>query len=346
MGIKPLGHKSDNRRKATGDHGRIDESDDKHTSVIDPLHYRASSIFAGFESASMRAALALGMMLAEDGDIPVLIEGESGTGKSRLARLIHDMSPHAGGPFVCVNAAAIPDGLVASELFGHELGAFTGAVEQRIGKIELAHKGTLFIDEIGKAPLEVQLKLLAFIEDQLISRVGAERDLAVDVRIVVATNSSLEKLVAAGTFLPDLAARLETFLITLPPLRERALDLPQLARHYIARHRERRWPHHPLPTIHPELMVALCRAPWKNNLRQLENQLILILSYAQCGPVLSLEHCQGKVLAYLRELRDVRKPVTVADFEAMMLEFKTKQAAAAACGVDRKTFRRWHRLAR
>lgn len=204
-------------------------------------------------------------------DARVLITGESGTGKELVASAIHALSSRRGRPFVRVNSAAIPRGLVESEMFGHERGAFTGATERRRGRFELAHRGTLFLDEVGDLGPEAQAKLLRTIDTGVVQRVGASKSIQVDVRVLAATNHDLRAQVQNGSFRWDLLFRLEVVPIHLPPLRERLEDLPLLVAHSIRRLRKR----HGLPTppITPEGMEALARYPWPGNVRELINLL-------------------------------------------------------------------------
>ena len=202
-------------------------------------------------------------------DSAVLIRGETGTGKELIARAIHDLSGRRGRTFVKVNCAAIPTGLLESELFGHERGAFTGAIAQRIGRFELADGGTLFLDEVGDIPLELQPKLLRVLQEREFERLGSTRTKRVDVRVVAATNRNLEEMVAGGTFRNDLYYRLDVFPITLPPLRERPEDVPPLVRYFVqkfARRMNKR-----IETIPAEAMTALSRYAWPGNVRELEN---------------------------------------------------------------------------
>jgi formate hydrogenlyase transcriptional activator len=202
-------------------------------------------------------------------DATVLLQGETGAGKERFARAIHQLSARRARPFVTVNCAAIPTGLLESELFGHERGAFTGALAQKLGRFELAHQGTLFLDEIGDLPLELQPKLLRVIQEQEFERVGSVRTQRVDVRLVVATNRELAQMVDAGQFRADLYYRLHVFPMTVPPLRERPEDIPLLVRHFVrqyARQLRKR-----IDTIPAEAMEALTHYHWPGNVRELQH---------------------------------------------------------------------------
>ncbi len=204
-------------------------------------------------------------------DATVLIQGESGTGKELLARAIHRLSQRSEHTFVKLNCAAIPAGLLESELFGHEKGAFTGAIARKIGRVELAHGGTLFLDEVGELPLDLQPKLLRALQEREIERLGGNRPIQVDMRLIAATNRDLSKMVAAKEFRSDLYYRLKVFPVFAPPLRERASDIPILVRHFVATHSRRMGK--TIESIPEETMKALVRWHWPGNIRELENFL-------------------------------------------------------------------------
>jgi two-component system, NtrC family, nitrogen regulation response regulator NtrX len=202
-------------------------------------------------------------------DSRVLITGESGVGKELVAAGIHNTSARRDRPLVRVNCAAIPRDLVESEMFGHEKGSFTGATERRIGRFELAHTGTLFLDEVGDLGAEAQAKLLRAIEAREIERVGGGQPIRIDVRIIAATNKDLQRSVAEGRFREDLFFRLNVIPIDVPPLRERPSDIPQLVRHFTALHHSRTG--QPMPTWSPDAMNAFTRYRWPGNIRELAN---------------------------------------------------------------------------
>jgi DNA-binding NtrC family response regulator len=212
----------------------------------------------------------------------VCILGETGTGKELIARALHQRSPRRDGPFVTLNCAAVPGELIESELFGHEKGSFTGAASRHIGKFEQAHRGTLFLDEIGDMPMAMQAKLLRVLEERQVERVGGDRPVPVDVRVIVATHRDLDKLVTAGGFRPDLYHRIYVFPLRLPPLRERVDDIPPLVAHFAAEVAgQNGWKP---KTFEPQAIQELQRHPWPGNVRELRNVVERLLLLAD-GPV-------------------------------------------------------------
>jgi formate hydrogenlyase transcriptional activator len=202
-------------------------------------------------------------------DVTVLILGETGTGKDLIARAIHQLSSRRERTLVKLNCAAIPTGLLESELFGHEKGAFTGAIMRKIGRLELAHQGTLFLDEVGDLPPEIQPKLLRALQEKEFERLGSTRTIPVDARLVAATNRNLEKMVADREFRNDLYYRLRVFPITIPPLRERREDIPMLVRYFVSKHARRM--DKQIESVPTDVMKALTRWDWPGNIRELEN---------------------------------------------------------------------------
>src|SRR5262249_55493859 len=220
------------------------------------------------ESAALRRVLREVETVAPT-ESTVLIRGETGTGKELIARAVHQLSARRDRTFVKINCAAIPTGLLESELFGHEKGAFTGAIRQKVGRFELAHQGTLFLDEVGDIPPELQPKLLRVLQEQEFERLGSTRTVLVDVRLVAATNRDLARMAANGQFRNDLYYRLNVFPVVLPPLRERRDDIARLVRHFaqkVARRMGRQ-----IEIIPTEAMDALVAYPWPGNVRELEN---------------------------------------------------------------------------
>ena len=216
-------------------------------------------------------------------DSTVLISGETGTGKELIARAIHNISRRRSKPFVKLNCAAIPSGLLESELFGHEKGAFTGAILHRIGRFELANGGTLFLDEIADIPVELQPKLLRVLQEQEFERVGSTRTIRVAVRLVAATNVDLATMVAEKRFRSDLYYRLNVFPIVMPPLRDRREDIPPLVRHFVEKYARRM--QKPIDAISPTAVKAMTEYHWPGNVRELANVV-------ERGVIL----CQGRVL--------------------------------------------------
>ena len=222
------------------------------------------------ESPAMKEFTAL-IAKAARSDIPLLIVGETGTGKGLAAHAVHGLSTRRERPFVVVNCGAVPEGLVESDLFGHEMGAFTGAVSRKLGKVELAEGGTLVLDEIGDLALGAQPKLPWFLEERMFERVGGKETLRANVRVIAATNRDLGQMVAEGQFREDLYYRLQTLVIRVPPLRDRKEDIPLLASHFLARiasHLGREE-----IRLTPEALAALQEYDWPGNVRELEHVL-------------------------------------------------------------------------
>ena len=202
-------------------------------------------------------------------DSPILLMGETGVGKEHLAKAIHEESPRSHGPFISVNTAAVPESLLESELFGHEQGAFTGAVRYRRGAFELSHGGTIFLDEIGEMPPHLQAKLLRVLQDYTVKPVGSENSIDLDVRVIAATNRNLGEEIAAGNFRQDFYYRLSVLSLTIPPLRHRKEDIPTMARRFIAHFRYRIGK--PIVALSDQALQALCRYDWPGNVRELMN---------------------------------------------------------------------------
>jgi formate hydrogenlyase transcriptional activator len=262
------------------------------------------------DSAALRGVLKQVETVAPT-DSTVIIRGETGTGKELIARALHDLSPRKDRTFVKLNCAAIPTGLLESELFGHEKGAFTGAVAQKVGRFELANRGTLFLDEVGDIPSDLQPKLLRVLQEQEFERLGGTKTIKVNVRLIAATHRDLAKMVADGRFREDLYYRLNVFPVLLPPLRERRDDIPRLVRHFkqrFARRMGRR-----IETISTAIMDALVRYPWPGNVRELQNiiERAVILSP---GPALQVP--LNDLQAGAQEASaPTAAPVTLADAE-------------------------------
>ena len=281
-------------------------------------------------------------------DASVLLLGESGTGKELFAQALHRMSPRAAKPFIKVNCAAIPDTLFEAELFGHEKGAFTGAVQARPGRFELADGGTLFLDEIGDLPLNLQVKLLRVLQEHVIERVGGRREIAVDVRIVAATHHDLQQLVAAGRFRADLFYRLNVIPIQLPALRERADDIKHLVRHFLE---QLNLAHGRKVALQPEAMASLVAYPWPGNIRQLYNVLERVVLLAEGEQIddsgveyALVTEAQGQPVDVLKPLRDaavitLTKPRSslVREWRPVLGEEGAEIAAAIAAAGGNKS---------
>jgi PAS domain S-box-containing protein len=273
-------------------------------------------------------------------DATVLILGETGTGKELVAHAIHNMSARRERTFVKLNCAAIPTGLLESELFGHEKGAFTGAISQKVGRAELAHQGTLFLDEVGDIPLEIQPKLLRVLQEKEFERLGGTRTVSVDVRLIAATNRDLGQMVADQRFRSDLYYRLNVFPVVMPALRERPDDIPTLARYFVQKYAPRM--NKRIQTIPAETMEALTRWRWPGNIRELENFIERAVILSQ-GPVLHAP------LGELKAPREEAKPTRETTLESAEREQIIRMlgeargviggphGAAARLGVKRTT---------
>jgi formate hydrogenlyase transcriptional activator len=279
-------------------------------------------------------------------DSTVLIYGETGTGKELIARAVHNLSSRRSNAFVKLNCAAIPTGLLESELFGHEKGAFTGAIAQRVGRFELAHRGTVFLDEIGEIPLELQPKLLRVLQEREFERLGSTRTLRTDARLIAATNRDLEAMVHEQKFRSDLYYRLNVFPVRVPALRERPEDIPMLVRHFVQQFSRRM--NKSIDTIPSETMTTLVRYHWPGNIRELQNVIerAVILS---TGPVLKVpteelrprtdaplvsNHANGNLQA---ALDDAERQEIVAALEKTKWKVAGPHGAAVLLGMHRST---------
>jgi formate hydrogenlyase transcriptional activator len=289
------------------------------------------------EASSLRSILNQVETVAPT-DSTVLITGETGTGKELIARAIHQISPRRERTFVKVNCAAIPTGLLESELFGHERGAFTGAIAQRIGRFELANGGTIFLDEAGDIPLELQPKLLRVLQEQEFERLGGTQTIRVDVRLVAATNRDLGEMVAARTFRSDLYYRLRVFPLHMPALRERQEDIPALVRYFVEKHARRM--NRAVETIPAETLDLLVRYPWPGNIRELEN-LIERAVIVSPGPVLRVPLSELKPptepLSDHLTLRAAEREHILRALEATNWVLAGPRGAAARLGMKRTT---------
>ncbi|HEX5228494.1 MAG TPA: sigma 54-interacting transcriptional regulator [Bryobacteraceae bacterium] len=298
-------------------------------------------------SSGLRRVLDAVHMVAPTGSA-VLIQGETGTGKELIARAVHDASPRRYEPFVTLNCAAIPSGLLESELFGHERGAYTGAINAAAGRFQMAHQGTLFLDEIGELPLELQPKLLRVLQEQEFERLGSSRTIRVDVRVVAATNRNLAQMVQERQFRADLFYRLNVFPIALPPLRERADDVPQLVRHFVHKFAERM--NKQIDVIPEDALETLKSYAWPGNIRELQNVIerAVILSH---GGVLRAPMNDLKTAT---DVPEYARPSTLADAERVHIMNVLREVdwvvggrrgAAVRLGLPRTTLlHRMHKL--
>jgi formate hydrogenlyase transcriptional activator len=290
------------------------------------------------KSAVLRNVLTKVEMVAPT-DSTVLICGETGTGKELIAQAIHNLSPRHGNTFVKLNCAAIPTGLLESELFGHEKGAFTGAITQRIGRFELANRGTVFLDEVGEIPLELQTTLLRVLQEREFERLGSSRTIRTDARLIAATNRDLTEMVEKHRFRSDLFYRLNVFPIRVPALRERQEDIPLLVRHFVQQFARRM--NRAIDTISSETMNALVRYPWPGNIRELQNLIerAVILS---TGPVLRipLQDLQNRAVvtsAGSQTMEEAERAHILAALKYTKWVIAGPNGAAARLGMNRST---------
>jgi formate hydrogenlyase transcriptional activator len=272
-------------------------------------------------------------------DSTVLIEGETGTGKELIAHAIHNASSRQGRPFVKLNCAAIPLDLLESELFGHERGAFTGAIAQKMGRFELADKGTLFLDEVGDIPAALQPKLLRVLQEQEFERLGSNRTHQVDVRLVAATNRNLAEMVKQGEFRSDLYYRLDVFPILLPPLRARREDIPLLVAHFaeiFGRRMSKQIDHIPRET-----MAALCTYDWPGNIRELQNRIERAVILSKDGvlpnPLPMPESQSVNSFPFPTTLREIERTTILSALEDRGWVVGGTEGAAAKLGLPRTT---------
>jgi two-component system NtrC family response regulator len=271
-------------------------------------------------------------------NVPVLLLGESGTGKEALAQALHELGPRTKQPFVAINCGAIPENLLESELFGHERGAFTGAVKQTIGKIESAHKGTLFLDEIGDLPHPLQVKLLRFLQDQIVERIGGRQKIQVDVRIVSATNQHLEDRIKEGAFRSDLFYRMNAVTVRIPPLRDRGGDVMLLANFFLNRFNQEFSRN--IRGFTEAASVALSAHDWPGNVRELENRLkrAVVMSDRRLIDAADLELAPSEEALPDLDLRAARlRAEREVVHAALARSNNTLSAAARLLGISRPT---------
>jgi len=273
-------------------------------------------------------------------DATVLILGETGTGKELIARAIHNLSTRSARPLVKINCASLPTELIESELFGHEKGAFTGAIARRAGRFELADGGTVFLDEIGDLPLKLQAKLLRVLQEGEFERLGSSRTLKVDVRVIAATNRDLSQAINEGTFREDLYYRLNVFPVTLPSLRERPDDVPLLVRHFVKKYSKRMG--RPIDTIPQPVMETLERYAWPGNVRELENiieRAVILADEATLQLDDTLEAKTALPTARTGTLEDVERTHILQTLEATHWRIRGKRGAAEILDINPSTLR-------
>ncbi len=273
----------------------------------------------------------------------ILIQGESGTGKELLAAFIHQCSPRATKPYVAVNCAALPESLAESELFGHEKGAFTGAIGRKLGKFELAQQGTIVLDEISELPLPLQAKLLRVIQEREIDRVGGSRTIPIDVRIIAISNLDLKKAIKEGRFREDLFFRLNVVPLAIPPLRERKKDIPLLANYFLKKYASKN--NKPVKEISPEAMSLLLKYEWKGNVRELENTIQRAVLLSTSEVILPKNLYLETTDEDLQKFDSFRVGISVKEMEKTLI-FKTlkevhgnRTKAAKILGISIRTLR-------
>jgi len=294
------------------------------------------------ESPKMKAVLDVAEQVAQS-DATVLISGESGTGKEVISDYIYKMSNRSNNAFIKVNCGALPEGLLESELFGHEKGSFTGAISRKIGRFERANRGTIFLDEIGEIPLSTQVKLLRVLQQKEIERVGGTETIKIDVRVIAATNRNLEKMVEEGTFREDLYYRLNVIPVFMPPLRERKEDIPLLIRYFISRFSIKM---HKAPlSVNDDAMEVLVKHYWRGNIRELENFVERMIILTQDSKI-TLQNLPSEIKAYKGDETKYVVPeeginleLVEKDFieQALKLANSNQTKAAELLGITRHT---------
>lgn len=324
-------------------HLREIEQDSVQARTPSPAGDNPSGIIG--QSQAMRDVLSRIPRIASS-DVPVLIQGESGTGKELVARAIHELSPRVSGPMVCVNCGAVPENLIESEFFGHERGAFTGAVSTVRGKVEYAHKGSLFLDEIGELPAHLQVKLLRFLQEMTFQRVGGRKNIEVNVRVIAATNADIQEAMRTGAFREDLFYRIGVVSLRLPPLRKRGQDVFLLAEHFLRKHGEglEQRP----KGFTSQALELLSRHSWPGNVRELENTIRRAM--VMCGgqritpadlgfdgePAAPAPEGAAREITTLKEARNkVEKTLVEA---ALLQSGGNIVKASEALGISRPTF--------
>jgi formate hydrogenlyase transcriptional activator len=319
----------------------------RHSSFVSPLgaepHDNCSKQFHQFEgivgsSPALRDALDLALTVAPIHST-VLIQGETGTGKELIAQAIHRHSPRNSRPFVKLNCAAIPLGLMESELFGHERGAFTGAIARKMGRFEAANRGSLFLDEIGDIPLELQAKLLRVIQEGEFERLGSAQSLRTDVRLISATHRDLEGMVASGEFRSDLYYRLNVFPIFVPPLRERREDIAPLVMHYVRTFAGQM--NKNIVEVPEAAMRAMRAYSWPGNIRELRNfierSVILSPACTLCAPLDALQEAPGLPVGTPVTMQDAEREHILKTLGQTRWVVAGSRGAAAQLGIKRST---------